>query len=189
MGLAGFLIFGSKTQGNVLNNFPMSTDLDSKGATTAANPMVLIARLCFGLNMLTTLPLECFVCREVIVNYFFAAPVLASSSTGSKLKHHPSTRLHFIITTVLVLSAMTVSLLTDDLGAVFELIGATSACMLAYILPPLCYVNLAKSKTAAQKIPYYICIAFGIVVMVISVGLSVRKVIIGKVDEDEDGVP
>ncbi|KAG0652418.1 Vacuolar amino acid transporter 2 [Hyphodiscus hymeniophilus] len=59
MALAGFLTFGSKTEGNVLNNFP--TD----------NIMVNIARLCFGLNMLTTLPLEAFVCREVMFNYWF----------------------------------------------------------------------------------------------------------------------
>jgi sodium-coupled neutral amino acid transporter 11 len=27
--------------------------------------LINIARVCFGLNMFTTLPLECFVCREV----------------------------------------------------------------------------------------------------------------------------
>ncbi|RAL64492.1 hypothetical protein DID88_001967 [Monilinia fructigena] len=44
MALSGFLTFGSQTLGNVLNNFP------------ATNPLVNLARLCFGLNMLTTLP-------------------------------------------------------------------------------------------------------------------------------------
>ena len=51
MALGGYVTFGDMTKGNVLNNFP--TD----------NIMVNIARLCFGLNMITTLPLECFVCR------------------------------------------------------------------------------------------------------------------------------
>ena len=51
MALAGYLNFGSLTQGNVLNNFPSD------------NIMVNVARFCFGLNMLTTLPLEAFVCR------------------------------------------------------------------------------------------------------------------------------
>src|ERR1700712_4267878 len=59
LGLAGFLSFGDKTQGNVLNNFP------------ADSIVVNIARLCFGLNMLTTLPLECFVAREVTMLYFW----------------------------------------------------------------------------------------------------------------------
>ena len=31
----------------------------------------LTEKSCFGLNMLTTLPLEAFVCREVMTNYYF----------------------------------------------------------------------------------------------------------------------
>lgn len=122
MALSGYLNFGSLTQGNVLNNFP--TD----------NTLVNIARLCFGLNMLTTLPLEAFVCREVMTEYYFP--------------HEPfEPNRHLIFTTALVVSAMMMSLLTCDLGIVFELVGATSACALAYILPPLCFLKLTKKKT------------------------------------------
>jgi amino acid permease len=53
MALSGFLVFSDKTQANILNNFPQDDIL------------INIARLCFGLNMFTTLPLEAFVCREV----------------------------------------------------------------------------------------------------------------------------
>ena len=53
MALSGFLVFTDKTQANILNNFPQDDIL------------INIARLCFGLNMLSTLPLEAFVCREV----------------------------------------------------------------------------------------------------------------------------
>jgi solute carrier family 38 (sodium-coupled neutral amino acid transporter), member 11 len=34
--------------------------------------LINVARFCFGLNMFTTLPLELFVCREVIEQYFFS---------------------------------------------------------------------------------------------------------------------
>lgn len=156
LGLAGFLTFGDKTQGNVLNNFP--TD----------NLFVNIARLCFGLNMLTTLPLECFVCREVMTRYYFPD------------EPHNQTR-HVIFTVALVASATTLSLFTCDLGAVFELIGATSAAALAYILPPLCYAKLSSRswKTAAA----WACVAFGCTVMVISLALAVKKMIDGKFQE------
>lgn len=154
MALAGFLTFGDLTQGNVLNNFP--TD----------NLMVNIARLCFGLNMLTTLPLECFVCREVMENYYWpAAPF--------------DKRRHVIITTALVSSAMTISLLTCDLGIVFEFVGATSACALAYILPPACYIKLS-SKTWKVLVPAGSSIAFGVFVMVVSVVQSVLKLARGE---------
>ncbi|KUJ12014.1 amino acid transporter-like protein [Mollisia scopiformis] len=150
MALAGFLTFGSLTQGNVLNNFP--TD----------NTMVNIARLCFGLNMLTTLPLEAFVCREVMFNYWFPNEPF-------------NMNLHLIFSTSLVVSAMTLSLVTCDLGAVFELIGATSACALAYILPPLCYLKL--STKSWKTIPAITCVVFGVLVMGISLVQAVAKII------------
>ncbi|TIA08365.1 putative amino acid transporter [Aureobasidium pullulans] len=149
MALSGYLNFGSLTQGNVLNNFP--TD----------NILVNIARLCFGLNMLTTLPLEAFVCREVMNLYYFSHEAFDPNR-------------HLILTTALVISAMGLSLLTCDLGIVFELVGATSACALAYILPPLCYVKLTKRRTW-ETYAAYVCITFGCIVMGISVLLAGAK--------------
>ena len=153
MALAGFLTFGSNTQGNVLNNFPSNWIL------------VNIARFCFGLNMLTTLPLEAFVCREVMTNYYFPGE-----------PWNPNRQL--IFSTSLVVTAMTLSLLTCDLGAVFELIGATSACALAYILPPLCYIKLSKNKEKWwKKYIAGVIVAFGCVVMALSLVLAVAKMV------------
>ncbi|KAI0130863.1 transmembrane amino acid transporter protein-domain-containing protein [Daldinia grandis] len=152
MALAGFLTFGDKTLGNVLNNFP------------ADNTMVTIARLCFGLNMLTTLPLEAFVCREVMMNYWFPNEPF-------------NMNLHLIFSSALVVSAMTLSLLTCDLGVVFELVGATSACALAYILPPLCYIKL--SSRSWKTYVAMAVVAFGCSVMVISMFQAIGKMIRG----------
>lgn len=148
--LAGFLTFGDKTLGNVLNNFP------------ADNVMVTIARLCFGLNMLTTLPLEAFVCREVMFNYFFPGEPF-------------NMNLHLIFSSSLVVSAMIMSLVTCDVGAVFELVGATSACAIAYILPPLCYIKLS-SRSWKTYVAGGI-VVFGTVVMVITMIQAVAKMI------------
>jgi sodium-coupled neutral amino acid transporter 11 len=153
MALSGYLTFGDKTLGNVLNNFPND------------NIMVNIARLCFGLNMLTTLPLEAFVCREVMNNYWFPDE-----------HYHPNR--HVIFTTALVVSAMMLSLMTCDLGIVFELFGATSACALAYILPPLCYIKL--TKRSGQTYLAIAVVAFGCAVMGISVVRTAVKIISGE---------
>ena len=153
MALAGFLTFGDKTDGNVLNNFPVD------------NTMVNVARLCFGLNMLTTLPLEAFVCREVMFNYYFP---------GAPFNMH----LHIIVSASLVVSAMVFSLITCDLGAIFELVGATSACAMAYILPPLCYIKLTTRSWRT-----YVAmgvVVFGCTVMVISLLQAVGKIISGE---------
>lgn len=159
MALGGYITFGDMTKGNVLNNFP--TD----------NIMVNIARLCFGLNMITTLPLECFVCREVMTEYYFPGE-----------PHNPNR--HLIFTTSLVVSAMTLSLITCDIGVVFELVGATSACALAYILPPLCFVKLTKRKTW-ETYASYACIAFGCIVMVISLLQAIAKMVKGTSISDD----
>ncbi len=113
--------------------------------------------------MITTLPLECFVCREVMTTYYFPHE-----------PHNPNR--HLIFTTSLVVAAMTTALLTCDLGIVFELVGATSACALAYILPPLCFVKLTKRRTWETWAAYG-CISFGSVVMLISITQSVAKMI------------
>jgi sodium-coupled neutral amino acid transporter 11 len=72
---------------------------------------------------------------------------------------------------------MALSLFTCDLGIVFELVGATSACALAYILPPLCYMKLStrswRSYVAAG------CVVFGVAVMIITVSGAVVKVVNG----------
>lgn len=155
MGVGGFLSFKNLTKGNVLNNFP-KFDI-----------MANVARFCFGFNMVTTLPLEIFVCREVLGEYLFP---------GEKL----STRRHVIITTALVVSAMAVSLLTCNLGVILELLGSSSACTMAYILPPMCFLRLSsKQSLNRSKIVCYACIAFGGLVMLISSIQSIVKLVKG----------
>ncbi|KAN0060043.1 hypothetical protein ACQY0O_008016 [Thecaphora frezii] len=125
MSVAGYWSFEEKTLSNVLNNFPED------------DTFINIARGLFGLNMLTTLPLECFVCREVLETYFFAGEFDRNR--------------HLIFTSSLVVSAMMVSLLTCDLGIVLELTGGLSATALAFIFPSLCYLKL--SGESGKKVP------------------------------------
>ncbi|KAI9827015.1 MAG: hypothetical protein M1826_006494 [Phylliscum demangeonii] len=156
MALAGFLTFGDQTQGNILNNFGPD------------NLVVNFARFCFGLNMLTTLPLEAFVCRSVLTHLFY------SSSSSSPLP----LRQHVLVTTALVVAAVLLSLLTCDLGAVFELVGASSAAALAYILPPLCWLKLttARSRSWRGSLLARACVAFGGVVVVVSAAQAGRRI-------------
>ncbi|KAI5287771.1 hypothetical protein KEM54_005753, partial [Ascosphaera aggregata] len=105
--------------------------------------------------MLATLPLEAFVCRSVMETFYFPDE-----------PHSPNR--HLLFTTSLVVASVALALITCDLGSVFELIGSTSACALAYILPPMCFIKLSQKPWQA-KIPAYLCIVFGSVVMAISV--------------------
>jgi sodium-coupled neutral amino acid transporter 11 len=166
MGINGLLVFGDDTKGNILNNFKSSDN------------WINLARFCFGLNMLTTFPLEIYVVRDVIKEV-----ILASKSEDGTTSHlELNNRQHIAITSVLVFSSMTVSLFTCNLGIILELIGATSASLMAYILPPLCYFKLSWSEHNSKgnasmldrdflmwkAIPSISCVTFGFVLMVFS---------------------
>ena len=129
MSIAGYWFFEDKTLSNILNNFP-NTDV-----------IVNIARFCFGLNMFTTLPLECFVCREVLETYFFHGQY--------------EYRRHLILTTSLVVSAMAISLLTCDLGIVLEITGGLSATALAFFFPSVCYLKLSHDAKQIERSALY----------------------------------
>ncbi|THH07990.1 hypothetical protein EW145_g3018 [Phellinidium pouzarii] len=153
LAISTFLVFTDKTQGNILNNF------------SSSDTLINVARFCFGLNMFTTLPLELFVCREVIEQYFFPHEAF-------------NPQRHLLFTTSIIFSSMCIALVTCDLGVMLEITGGVSATALAFIFPAACYVKLLPAHlplTGYPKLPALICATFGVVVMVLSLGLALNK--------------
>ncbi|KAJ7188250.1 amino acid transporter [Mycena filopes] len=153
LAISAYVVFTDKTQGNILNNFSPNDTL------------INVARFCFGLNMFTTLPLELFVCREVIEQYFF------SHETFNMQRH-------IFFTTAILFASMLVALVTCDLGVMLEITGGVSATTLAFIFPASCYLKLTDNKEpwySRAKLPAYACAAFGVVVMIISLYLALGK--------------
>ncbi|KXN90596.1 Vacuolar amino acid transporter 2 [Leucoagaricus sp. SymC.cos] len=155
LAVSAYVVFTDKTQGNILNNFPKRKD----------DTMINVARFAFGLNMFTTLPLELFVCREVIEQFFF------SHETFNMQRH-------VFFTSVILFASMFVSLITCDLGVMLEITGGVSATALAYIFPAACYFRLTDKSLPwhhRAKLPAVACVAFGVIVMVISLYLALGK--------------
>ncbi|KAH9961337.1 AAAP amino acid permease [Russula dissimulans] len=150
MAISGYVVFTDRTQGNILNNFSPNDTL------------INIARFCFGLNMFTTLPLELFVCREVIEQYFFSHEAF-------------NMQRHVFFTTVILFSSMIVSLITCDLGVTLEITGGVSATALAYIFPAACFLKLTSARDLRTTLPAYACASFGAIVMVLSLALALGK--------------
>lgn len=153
LAISGFWVFTDRTQGNILNNF------------SGNDALINVARFCFGLNMFTTLPLELFVCREVIEQYFFS---------------HESYNLqrHVFFTTTTLFSSMLLSLITCDLGVTLEITGGVSATALAYIFPAACYLKLTDPHVpwySRAKLPAAACLAFGVAVMTVSLFQVVQR--------------
>jgi len=115
--------------------------------------------------MFTTLPLELFVCREVIEQYFF-------SHEGF------SPQRHLVFTTILLFSSMFIAMITCDLGLMLEVTGGISATTLAFIFPAACYVKLVDKRLpwySRTKLPAVICVGFGIMVMTFSLFTALSK--------------
>eukprot|EP00158_Paraphelidium_tribonemae_P007889 Partr_v1_DN28387_c0_g1_i2_m78347 putative Solute carrier family 38, member 11 len=126
LAIPGYLIFGDKVEGNILNNFSHDSGI------------MTFARFLFGLNMFTTFPLECFVCREVITNYFFRG-------------QHLSYKQHFLMTAALTACCLMIALITCNFGFVLEFTGGFSASFLGYVLPCACFLKVSSSKVLSKK--------------------------------------
>lgn len=169
MGALGLLNFGHNVKGNILNNF------------SANDPWMNVARFCFGMNMLTTFPLEIFVVRDVLKDIVAPAHIPGALTELTD-------RQHVLITTFLVFSSMSVSLFTCNLGMILELIGATAALLMSYIIPPLCYVQLSfagfdyhaalvvekRAFMFRKLVPSVLCVLFGVFIMVVSSYMTLR---------------
>ncbi|CAL8368761.1 unnamed protein product, partial [Arctogadus glacialis] len=118
--VAGYTTFTGHTQGDIFENYCREDDL------------VTFGRFCFGLSIMTTFPLECFVTREVLSNVFYQRELTSME--------------HAAITLLLVGSSCTLSLLYDCLGRVMELNGVLSAIPLIFILPSACFLKLSPGR-------------------------------------------
>lgn len=151
--------------------------------------------------MFTTLPLELFVCREVrdifLPHFIDRMTQVASVQVIEQFffSHEAfNMQRHLFFTTVILVSAMfgayrtcpcpspinltylpTVSLITCDLGVTLEITGGVSATALAYIFPAACFLKLTSSRDLRTTIPAYACVAFGALVMVLSLALALGK--------------
>ncbi|XP_070437589.1 putative sodium-coupled neutral amino acid transporter 11 isoform X2 [Equus przewalskii] len=124
--------------------------------------LVTFGRFCYGVTVILTYPMECFVTREVIANVFFGGTL--------------SSVVHIVVTVVIITVATLVSLLIDCLGIVLELNGALCAAPLIFIIPSACYLKLSEEpRTHSDKIMSCVMLPIGAVVMVVGFVMAVRN--------------
>ncbi|XP_061924747.1 putative sodium-coupled neutral amino acid transporter 11 isoform X2 [Entelurus aequoreus] len=145
--LGGYVTFTGYTQGDIFENFCRDDILAAVG------------RFCFGVSIITTFPLECFVTREVV-----------SHAVGWR---ELSGLEHTSLTVIIVAACTAISLAYDCLGIVLELNGAVSATPLIFIIPSACYLKLSSGRRYHRDhwIPALL-ILVGALVMVSSLTLT-----------------
>jgi len=147
--LAGYITFTDMSQGNLLNNYCPNDDL--------AN----VARFVFAFTLVLTYPLQVFAAREVIETGFF--------------RNRPKSWIrHIMITFFIIATATAVSMTTDSLGLVVELVGCFSASPLVFIFPPICYMKLKNEGFMRCKyILLWFMVIFGIALMILGTTMAI----------------
>ena len=93
LSLAGVVGFGANVASNVLNSFPTGASLalpasDSASSAAASSSLALtLCRASLGLSMVATYPLNCYMCRQVIVKMGLGAAAGKSLQASSALSH------------------------------------------------------------------------------------------------------
>ncbi|XP_068185866.1 putative sodium-coupled neutral amino acid transporter 11 [Antennarius striatus] len=139
--VAGYTTFTGYTQGDIFENYCRDDNMATFG------------RFCFGLSIITTFPLECFVTREVLSHVMCSRDLSRTE--------------HFTLTVLIVAVCTAISLAFDCLGVVLELNGVLSATPLIFIIPSACFLKLSTSRWFhAENLMPVILIIIGLFVMV-----------------------
>ncbi|XP_060610962.2 putative sodium-coupled neutral amino acid transporter 11 isoform X1 [Anolis sagrei] len=144
----GYLTFKEYTEGDIFENYCRDDDLATFG------------RFCYGITVILTFPLECFVTREVIANVLFSGDLTLFY--------------HIAVTIVVVAVATSISLVYDCLGIVLELNGVLSATPLVFILPAACYLKLSEERWIhSDHLLSGLILTIGVVVMMVGFVMTI----------------
>ena len=135
LGVAGFLGYLDATTGDILNNF----EAESKAVNAA--------RTLLAFTMFFTYPMESFVARHVVIQFFYGGN-MDNLSVGPNGEPIPEQKFLGIIgrrervTMGIYVLTLIPALIVDDLGPVLSLTGSLGASCLAYIAPGLAYIGV-----------------------------------------------
>ena len=147
--MCGYAVFGAGVEANVLISFPDT-------------PVTTVARICTSLLVSFSYPLLCVPGRTSMMSLWAMRDPEGTVLDKSMLKQR-----FYICTASFLLGSYTVAMITDNLGVVLALIGATGATIITYILPGAAFYVLYPEGTAPEwkrKMAYGF-VVFGIFIM------------------------
>jgi sodium-coupled neutral amino acid transporter 11 len=160
IGVGGYVLFVEKTfeTTTLLSLFPREDMLG------------LICKIFFAVDLFFSVPFQLFMPRLGLTYMCeMLYPSLQTDQRQADLFFYGST-------VVLSVMSLLISLVITDLGIVFEICGGVSACVLAYILPPLVAIRVNKGSRS-DKIICTCILGMGIIVLLCSVATSISRLI------------
>ncbi|XP_035192943.1 putative sodium-coupled neutral amino acid transporter 8 [Oxyura jamaicensis] len=132
-GLYGYLTFGEAVAADVLMSYPGN------------DPVVIVARLLFGVSIVTIYPIVVLLGRSVVRD-LWAHP----KRGAAPLADGPERRSRVALTISWMAATLAIALFVPDIGKVIELIGGISAFFI-FIFPGLCLVCMTGSQSIGPR--------------------------------------
>ncbi|XP_032051650.1 putative sodium-coupled neutral amino acid transporter 8 [Aythya fuligula] len=132
-GLYGYLTFGDAVAADVLMSYPGN------------DPVVIVARLLFGVSIVTIYPIVVLLGRSVVRD-LWAHP----KRGAAPLADGPERRSRVALTISWMAATLAIALFVPDISKVIELIGGISAFFI-FIFPGLCLVCMTGSQSIGPR--------------------------------------
>uniref|UniRef100_A0A8B9V108 Solute carrier family 38 member 8 n=1 Tax=Anas zonorhyncha TaxID=75864 RepID=A0A8B9V108_9AVES len=133
-GLYGYLTFGDAVAADVLMSYPGN------------DPVVIVARLLFGVSIVTIYPIVVLLGSRSVVRDLWAHP----KHGAAPLADGPERRSRVVLTISWMAATLAIALFVPDIGKVIELIGGISAFFI-FIFPGLCLVCMTGSQSIGPR--------------------------------------
>ncbi|NXI46514.1 AVT2 protein, partial [Galbula dea] len=134
-GLYGYLTFGEAVASDVLMSYPGN------------DPVVIVARLLFGVSIITIYPIVVLLGRSVVRDVW-----ATSKRRTTEVPEAQERRSRVVLTVTWMATTLAIALFVPDIGKVIELIGGISAFFI-FIFPGkrLCLVCLTGTRTLGPR--------------------------------------
>ena len=136
--VCGYMTFGDKVQGDILDNYPVE-------------PAITVARVFVAALVALSFPLQCHPSRACVMSLLQGArpppPDDASDAALALRKRAEDRRTraeHVAVTTVFLVGATLIALSVESLSTILSVVGATGSTAVSYILPGGIYYRLAE---------------------------------------------
>lgn len=135
IGIAGYVRFGDQVDGNILNNF----DFD--------NRLVNIVRCSYTTSLITSIPLEIFIIRQVVQHYYCNNSTSIEEGDcqmdNDELEYGDyggSNWINFSISLLIVVMATLIGVFMRDVRSFLSIFGGLAGTCIGLIFPAACYL-------------------------------------------------
>ncbi|XP_018523381.1 putative sodium-coupled neutral amino acid transporter 8 [Lates calcarifer] len=148
-GVYGFMTFGRVVASDILMSYPGN------------DVVMIIARLLFGISIITIYPIILLLGRSVILNLMLRV----QRRRRGIVTHSFESRCRVVLTVIWITITLAIAMFVPDMGEVISVIGGISAFFI-FIFPGLCLVFTMQTESVTPRIRVILTV-WGVITIVV----------------------